>query len=338
MDINNLWSDYDLNSKKQNSRCLAVNTILEGKYLVGPVLGQGGFGITYKVNATFKIGNIEQRISFAMKEHFLSDYCERDHVSNSVKFSTPVKDKVDESLRDFTAEALRLNTLDHPNIVAVNEVFETNDTAYYVMEYIEGKSLVHILETNHNEGKEEIYYQIGETVASINQIQIDANHPYVKDGYSWENHYAYKLLQPQLLRIVKNQFLTDDEAEKLCSMVSGLKPDITHSFLHRDIRPANIIYRDGRLFVIDAETCEFGDPLNDLARINLEWHYWEMYDILLDGYKSVMSIDTDNELFYFYQLESLAEILDMHFNYGCANSTTPFFENKFKEIKSMLLY
>ena len=47
MDINNLWSDYDLNSKKQNSRCLAVNTILEGKYLVGPVLGQGGFGITY---------------------------------------------------------------------------------------------------------------------------------------------------------------------------------------------------------------------------------------------------------------------------------------------------
>lgn len=225
-----------------------------------------------------------------------------------------------------------------PDVYAVDGSCQYYDKAYQISEYIEGKSLSHILETNHNESKEEIYYKIGETVARINQIQIDANHPYVKDGYSWEKHYAYKLLQPQLLRIVKNQFLTENEAEKLCSMVSGLKPDITHSFLHRDIRPANMIYRDGRLFVIDAETCEFGDPLDDLARINLEWHYWEMYDILLDGYKSVMRIDTDNELFYFYQLESLAEILDMHFNYGCANSTTPFFEDKFKKIKSALLY
>ena len=158
--------------------------------------------------------------------------------------------------------------------------------------------------------KEEIYYKIGETVARINQIQIDSNHPYVNNGYSWEKHYAYKLLQPQLLRIIKNQFLTNNEAEKLCNMISKLKPDITHSYLHRDIRPDNIIYRDGKLFVIDAETCEFGDPLNDLARINLEWYYWEMYDTLLDGYKSVMSIDTDNELFYLYQLEKLAEILD----------------------------
>lgn len=142
----------------ENSRNLSIGTqVNSGQtiYTVEKVLGKGGFGITYKVNATFKIGNIEQRISFAMKEHFLSDYCERDHVSNSVKFSTPVKDKVDESLRDFTAEALRLNTLDHPNIVAVNEVFETNDTAYYVMEYIEGKSLRQYIKANGSLGEKE---------------------------------------------------------------------------------------------------------------------------------------------------------------------------------------
>ncbi len=225
-----------------------------------------------------------------------------------------------------------------PDVYAVDGSCQHYDKAYQISEYIEGKSLRHILQTSHSESKEEIYYKIGETVARINKIQIDSNHPYVKDGYSWESHYAYKLLQPQLLRIVKNEVLTNNEAERLCSMISGLKPDITHSFLHRDIRPDNILYSDGKLFVIDAETCEFGDPLNDLARINLEWHYWEMYDSLLDGYKSVMRIDTDNELFYFYQLELLAEILDMHFNHGCANSTTPFFENKFKKIKSELLY
>ena len=72
MDINNLWSGYDLNSKKQNTRCLAVNTILEGKYLVGPVLGQGGFGITY-------VGydlNMEAKI--AIKEYFPVELVSRD--------------------------------------------------------------------------------------------------------------------------------------------------------------------------------------------------------------------------------------------------------------------
>ena len=98
-----------------------------------------------------------------------------------------------------------------------------------------------------------------------------------------------------------------------------------------------MIYNDGKIFVIDAEEGEFGDPLNDLARINLEWHYWEMYDCLLNGYKSVEDIDTDNELFGFYQLERLGEVLDMHYNHGCMNSTTPYFLNRFNEIKEKVL-
>lgn len=34
MDLNNLWSDINLSKYKQNTRCLAVNTILAGKYPV----------------------------------------------------------------------------------------------------------------------------------------------------------------------------------------------------------------------------------------------------------------------------------------------------------------
>lgn len=125
---------------------LTPGTVLQGgqyDYVIDAVLGVGGFGITYRVSARVKLGNVWTNVNFAVKEHFLSDSCERDHSTNQIHYSNPVKDKVEESKRDFIAEALRLNkaSVDHDNIVHVNEVFEANNTAYYVMEYIEGVSL-----------------------------------------------------------------------------------------------------------------------------------------------------------------------------------------------------
>lgn len=117
-------------------------------YVVDSVLGVGGFGITYKVTAKIKIENIEVKNQFAIKEHFLSDTCERNHATGVISFSAPSRRKVEQSKIDFLAEANRLNGITHPNIVAVNEVFEANDTAYYVMEYIDGKSLRHYIENN----------------------------------------------------------------------------------------------------------------------------------------------------------------------------------------------
>ena len=140
-----------------NIKSLSIGTQVNSgqtRYTIEKILGQGGFGITYQVSATIKYGKIEQKARFAMKEHFLNDYCERDNATH-IKVSAPAKEKVEESLRDFISEARRLNSLDHPNIVAVNEVFETNDTAYYVMEYIEGKSLREFVKPNGTLGEEE---------------------------------------------------------------------------------------------------------------------------------------------------------------------------------------
>ena len=111
-------------------------------YTVEQVLGQGGFGITYKVSANIRIDNVVARTSFAVKEFFMKESCERDS-HDSVCYSSPVKDKVEESKKDFLAEAQRLNkiSLEHPNLIHVNEVFEANNTVYYVMEYLDGGSL-----------------------------------------------------------------------------------------------------------------------------------------------------------------------------------------------------
>lgn len=112
------------------------------KYKIESVLGQGGFGITYLATARVKVDNVYIIGRFAIKEHFLSSDCERDD-SSQVIYSSPAKDRVENSRRDFIAEAKRLHKIGigHPNIVKVNEVFDANNTSYYIMEYLDGESL-----------------------------------------------------------------------------------------------------------------------------------------------------------------------------------------------------
>ena len=129
---------------KENKHTLPIGTKLQSPkrvYTVEQVLGQGGFGITYKVSAKIKVENVTVRTYFAVKEFFMSDSCERSN--NTVCYSSPVREWVEEGKVDFFTEAQRLNkiSLSHPNIIHVNEVFEANNTVYYVMEYLDGGSL-----------------------------------------------------------------------------------------------------------------------------------------------------------------------------------------------------
>ena len=146
MDINSLWSDYDLNSKKQNSRCLAVNTILEGKYLVGPVLGQGGFGITY-------IGyDNTLNTPVAIKEYYPSDIAGRTSLEGTVSPYTQTIDDYQKGKQRFLEESRTLAKFaDHPCIVGVKDYFDANDTAYMVMEYLEGINLKEYLKRKEEE-------------------------------------------------------------------------------------------------------------------------------------------------------------------------------------------
>jgi serine/threonine protein kinase len=125
---------------------LPKGTILKSDkhaYKVEKVLGSGGFGITYLASANITVGNVPLKVNFAIKEHFINSDCERDSTSKQVLYSNPAKERIENSRKDFIAEAKRLQKVgtSHRNIVRVNEVFEANNTAYYVMEYLDGKSL-----------------------------------------------------------------------------------------------------------------------------------------------------------------------------------------------------
>lgn len=130
----------------ENITALQPGTVLRsehGEYTIKKILGQGGFGITYLVEGVVKVGNINATVEFAVKEHFISSMCSREGATQQVAFSQPVADTVQKSLSSFIKEARRVQNLgvEHPNIIKFNEVFEANNTAYYVMEYLNGITL-----------------------------------------------------------------------------------------------------------------------------------------------------------------------------------------------------
>lgn len=117
---------------------LKPGTMLGGKYVVGAVLGEGGFGITY-------IGReINLDIKVAIKEYFPSGVVNRNNTS-STEISAHVGDAqafFEKGKSSFLGEARTLAKFSsESSIVSVRDFFSENNTAYIVMEYLEGIDL-----------------------------------------------------------------------------------------------------------------------------------------------------------------------------------------------------
>lgn len=116
---------------------LSNNTFLQGgKYKIVRFISSGGFGCTYEAIDTM----MDTRV--AIKEFFVKDYCNRDEVTKHITLATQSKRELIAKLRKkFLEEARAIFQMKHDNIVRVYSFFEENNTAYYVMEFIEGESL-----------------------------------------------------------------------------------------------------------------------------------------------------------------------------------------------------
>lgn len=120
---------------------LTPYTVLNGRYLVGKVLGKGGFGITY-----IAMDMMLERV-VAIKEFFVQGYMYRDNsTSTSISVSTSAGDSQEQYYRlnreKFEREAKIIAHLDDlTGIVKVYDFFYENDTVYMVLEYLDGINL-----------------------------------------------------------------------------------------------------------------------------------------------------------------------------------------------------
>lgn len=121
---------------------LQPGTILADRYKVGNVLGEGGFGITY-VGDDLKKGKL-----VAIKEFYPQGYCTRDTVVTDLVtlYSSVPLEMINKWMNGFMREAKVLAECNGmPGVVGVRAYFKANNTAYIVMEYLEGKTLKTIL-------------------------------------------------------------------------------------------------------------------------------------------------------------------------------------------------
>jgi serine/threonine-protein kinase len=152
----------------------------DSKYRITSTIGQGGFGITYIAvwNTEVKggLGTMKTEVPVCIKEYFFKDYCYREDNSLEVKIHSKTGAELFDKFKEkLIREANILSAVHHPHIVNVLEVFEENNTAYIVMEYIAGCSLKYMLdhESALPENKVLKYvHQIGNALAFVHEKNI----------------------------------------------------------------------------------------------------------------------------------------------------------------------
>ncbi len=166
---------------------LKPGTVLHEKYLIGQVIGQGGFGITY-------IGRdltLDMRV--AIKEYYPINYVIRNNaVANLVDYTKPQNhDQFENGIDRFLTEARTLAKFNQePGIVSVRDFFRENKTAYIVMDYLDGITLKEYLEMHEKIPAKVILPMMYPIMDSLSKIH--------------DLHHIHRDISPDNIMVLKN--------------------------------------------------------------------------------------------------------------------------------------
>ena len=152
---------------EENLHCLRKGTRLIGRYTIEGVLGQGGFGITY-----LGIDELHEK-KVAIKEFFPQGIVTRNIEYQDTVTVTFVgeKDNYEKGKERFLKEARTMAKFSKDEgIVKALDFFEINNTAYIVMEYLEGITLKQYLRENQRIAPEDLIELLVPLIESLDEI------------------------------------------------------------------------------------------------------------------------------------------------------------------------
>lgn len=165
------------------------------------------------------------------------------------------------------------------------------DNRTIVMEKIDGKSI------KDSEAKEHLY-NIGKLIASLHNIPAEHNKYWDKKIYS-----LYGDLKDEVKNIM-NKDIFEKSTKFLSKGISELKNCKT-AIIHRDVRPENVMYSNGKYYLIDLESLCIGDVEYDFTRMfsllnEKDMYTYEDFKNFIDGYRSINEIEVSTEKWQLY--------------------------------------
>ena len=139
-------------------------TLQQGRYCIERYISSGGFGNTYLATDT----RFDEKV--AVKEFFMKGINQRE-ADNTVSVSNAINTpKFIEQREKFNKEAQRIRKLNCDNIVKVNDLFDENETSYYVMEYIDGLSLRDIVKQHGTIDEKTALNYLAQTLSALQEV------------------------------------------------------------------------------------------------------------------------------------------------------------------------
>lgn len=208
------YCGYIEGSRPKSVFFLKPGVILKNRYIIGGVIGYGGFGITYKAY------DVVLSIVVAIKEFYPAGLVSRAEGNTKVSiFSGDKSEKFNEIKERFLEEARNMAMFsEEKDIVNVYTYFQDNGTAYIIMEYIEGILLKTYLENNGPIKEKEVYPYFYSLLSAVQKIH---NKGIIHKDISADNIFLVSSAQIKILDFGAARFKNSESDKKLAIVVKN---------------------------------------------------------------------------------------------------------------------